>query len=75
MLIELFPAKPTQLPHREWNDSVDYSHFALLCDDIYAMREKLEARGLVFDTPIFKGPSETYQMWAHDPDGNKFEIM
>lgn len=42
---------------------------------IIAMREKLEARGLVFDAPIFKGPSETYQMWAHDPDGNKFEIM
>ena len=27
------------------------------------------------DTPITKGPSETYQMWLHDPDGNKFEIM
>ena len=73
--VELFPATPDQLPHREWNDSVDYSHFALTCDDIFATRERLEARGLVFDTQISKGPSETYQMWAHDPDGNKFEIM
>ena len=73
--IELFPASEGQLPHRQWNDSVDYSHFALTCDDIYATRERLEARGLVFDTAISKGPSETYQMWAHDPDGNKFEVM
>ena len=64
-----------QKPHTAWNEHVDYSHFALTVDDIYATREKLEDRGLTFDTEISKGPSETYQMWAHDPDGNKFEIM
>ncbi len=73
--IELFPAEDTQLPHPEWNAEVGYSHFALMVDDIYAARKELEERGLAFDTEISKGPSETYQMWAHDPDGNKFEIM
>lgn len=73
--IELFPAEEGQKPHGEWNDQVGYSHFALTVDDIYATRERLEARGVVFDTPISMGPSETYKMWAHDPDGSKFEIM
>ncbi len=73
--IELFPAVDGQKPHTAWNERIDYSHFALTVDDIYAAREELEGRGLTFDTEISKGPSETYQMWAHDPDGNKFEIM
>lgn len=73
--IELFPAEEEQKPHPEWNEHVGYSHFALMVDDIYAARAELEGRGLIFDTEISKGPSETYQMWAHDPDGNRFEIM
>lgn len=73
--IELFPKRPGQGQAAEFNANLGYSHFALTVDDIFAAREELEARGLVFDTQISKGPSETYQMWAHDPDGNKFEIM
>jgi len=52
-----------------------YNHFALTVDDIFKAREELSARGLTFTTEISKGPSETYQMWSHDPDGNYFEIM
>ena len=37
--------------------------------------EQLVAAGVVPDTEISKGPSETYQFWVSDPDGNKFEIM
>lgn len=73
--VELFPAEESQLPHPAWNSEAGYSHFALTVDDIHATRAELEARGLAFDTEISKGPSETYQMWAHDPDGNKFEVM
>lgn len=40
-----------------------------------ATRELLEGRGLAFDTEPSKGPSGTWQMWAHDPDGNMFEVM
>lgn len=37
--------------------------------------EQLVAAGVVPDTEIPKGPSETYQFWVSDPDDNKFEIM
>jgi len=37
--------------------------------------EQLVAAGVVPDTEISKGPSETYQFWVSDPDGNKFEVI
>lgn len=73
--IELFPASQSQKDYVGFNEHKGYSHYALVVDDIFETRKELEANGLVFDTEISKGPSETYQMWAHDPDGNKFEIM
>lgn len=73
--IELFPKKEDQGPHDEWNQNLGYSHFALLVDNIYNTRDELIANGVEIDSDISKGPSETYQMWIHDPDGNKFEIM
>ena len=73
--IELFSADDKQKPHTKWNEHVDYSHFALLVEDIYKTREEFLAAGITPDTGISKGPSETYQMWLHDPDGNKFEVM
>ena len=73
--IELFPAYEGQKDFTEFNEHKGYSHFALIVDDIYEARKELEANGVVFDTQISKGPSETYQMWTRDPDGNRFEIM
>lgn len=73
--LELFEKMEGQEPHDRWNQRLGYSHYALTVDDIFACRKELEARGVEFDTAISKGPSETYQMWVHDPDGNKFEIM
>ena len=73
--VELFPSFPGQGPHAKWNADLGYSHFALLVDDIYKTRDEMIERGIEIDTPISKGPSETYQFWIHDPDGNKFEIM
>ena len=73
--VEFFPAAEGQKSHTKWNEHIDYSHFAILVDDIFETRKELQKRGLVFDTAISKGPSETYQMWAHDPDGNRFEFM
>lgn len=73
--IELFPGMPQQGPVPKFNENLGYSHFAFTCDDIFETRKQLEAKGVVFDTEISKGPSETYQMWLADPDGNKFEIM
>lgn len=73
--IEIFPKIDGQEQHDSFNQRVGYSHFALLVDDIYQTRENLLEAGVEFDTEISKGPSGTYQMWTHDPDGNMFEIM
>lgn len=73
--IELFPATPNQKPHSEWNEYVGYSHIALMVDDIYEAKEELLKAGITPDTEPSKGPSGTWQMWLHDPDGNKFEMM
>ena len=73
--IELFPASEGQDEHPEWNRQKGFSHFALTVDDIFAAREELEAVGVHPATSITKGPSETYQMWIADPDGNMFEVM
>ena len=74
--LEIFPgSSETMGPVIPMGKNLGYSHFAFTCDDIFKTREELEAKGVVFDTEISKGPSETYQMWTHDPDGNAFEIM
>ena len=73
--VELFPKNEGQADDVGWNQRLGYSHYALLVDDIFKVRDDLSARGMKCDTEISKGPSGTYQMWAHDPDGNKFEIM
>lgn len=73
--IELFPAHPNQKNHTDFNEHKGYSHFAITVDDIFEVKKELESKGVEIDSAISKGPSETYQMWVHDPDGNKFEIM
>lgn len=71
--IELFPKMAGQQPPVQ--NQLGYSHFALLVDDIFKTKEELITKGVEIDTEISKGPSHTYQMWIHDPDGNPFEIM
>lgn len=73
--IEIFTANEEQKEHTKFNAHKGYSHFALLVDDIFSAKEELIAAGVKLDTDISKGPSETYQMWLHDPDGNMFEVM
>ncbi len=73
--IELFPAMPGQKPHRQWNEDIGYSHFALTVDDIFEASKEIQSKGITPDTEISKGPSGTYQQWFQDPDGNKFELM
>ena len=47
----------------------------LTIDDIFAAYDEFVAAGITPDTEVSKGPSETYQFWVSDPDGNKFEVM
>ena len=73
--LELFPKSENQGEHIKFNECLGYSHFSLLVDDIYKVKRCLIEKGVNIDTDITKGPSETYQMWITDPDGNRIEIM
>lgn len=73
--IELFPKTYDQVEDVGWNTRLGYTHFALLTTDIFKTKADLLARGLVSFTELSKGPSETWQIWYKDPDGNCFEIM
>lgn len=73
--LEFFPKQEGQVPDVPFGKRLGLFHFALLTENIFSKRAELEARGVAFDTDISKGPSGTYQMWTHDPDGNRFEIM
>lgn len=73
--IELYPEKEGQLEHTEFNKHIGYSHFSLIVKDIYKTKDELMKNGVTIDTPISMGPSGTYQMWIHDPDDNRIEIM
>ena len=73
--VEFFPRFEGQEEHVRWNSHLGYSHFGMLVDDIFETKKELIAAGIGIDSDISKGPSETYQMWIHDPDGNKIEIM
>ena len=73
--LEFFPNWQVEERDPKWNYRFGYSHFALTVDDIFEARKELEKLGIKPDTEPSKGPSETWQMWLSDPDGNKFEIM
>ena len=73
--LELFPKLDAQNNHLEFNKYIGYSHFSLLVDDIFETKELLLKNGVKIDKDISKGPSETYQLWISDPEGNRIEIM
>lgn len=74
--IELFPNNPGQTRNEaEWNSELGYSHFALTVDDIFEAKKEFDEKGIHPFTEPSKGPSETWQCWYNDPDGNKFEMM
>ena len=74
--IEMFPKNEAQNGDVPWNARTGLNHFALTVDDIDAAFAEFKAKGLplVSEKPS-KGPSETWQFWSHDPDGNYFEVM
>lgn len=75
VFIELFDQIGAVLSHKSLPIHTNYQHFALIVDDIYETKKELISKGIKIDTDISMGPDFTYQMWIHDPDGNKFEIM
>jgi lactoylglutathione lyase len=75
VFVELFDSFMAFIPHKAKNLHYHYQHFSLVVEDIQKAKEELVAKGVRIDTDITLGPDFTYQMWIHDPDGNKFELM
>lgn len=76
--IELFyvpNARRKRVPNSQFD--LNYTHFSLEVSDLKAFRNQILKRGGApyIDTEIEKGLENTYTMWMHDPDGNRFEIM
>lgn len=57
--------------------SLNYTHYSLEVSDLKAFRNQIIKRGgaQYIETEIAMGLENTYTMWMHDPDGNRFEIM
>lgn len=72
---ELFDASSATIPCVPGRDSLNYDHVSLVVDDIHAAHEELLSKGIPVDTPLQMGMEGTWQMWSHDPDGNKIEFM
>ncbi|MDE7055784.1 MAG: VOC family protein [Lactobacillus sp.] len=74
--IEMFPKSEVEKDDDKWNTRTGLNHFALTVDDIQKTFNDFKKMGisLVSSNPS-KGPSETWQFWSHDPDGNYFEVM
>ena len=75
--IELFDQMGAFLKRVPGSIDLNYTHFSLEVENIRDFRKMIISRGgsNFLDTPITLGMECTWQMWMHDPEGNKFEIM
>lgn len=72
--IELFHPEGTT-EHGLTDGRLNFQHLAIEVDDIHAFTEKIRANGAPIDIEPSFGLEHTWQMWSHDPDGNKIEFM
>ena len=73
--IELFNGQDATEEEIADGNKFNYSHFCVIVEDLKSVREEIIAKGAPIDTDLQMGPDNSYQMWTHDPDGNRIEIM
>lgn len=75
--LELFYNEDPDSQSSSQTAPIGYTHFAVIVENLEELRAHIIAEGgeEYLDTDISLGMDFTYQMWMHDPDGNKFEIM
>ena len=73
--VELFDGGGATIPAVPTWNHFNYNHVALLVDDIFAAERDLRAKGVPIDEAPKLGPDQTWQMWSHDPEGNRIEFM
>ena len=52
-----------------------YAHLCLRVECCVQAQRQLEAAGVEIDVPAKQGKDGNWQLWIHDPDGNRIEIM
>lgn len=72
---ELFDKGGASVPSLPGGDKLNYSHVALVVEDIHAVCAELKEKGVPLDSDPKMGLEHTWQMWATDPDGNRVEFM
>ena len=73
--IELFNGLDASRPAVPGGENYNYQHMALILPDIQAGYRELLEKGAPVDEPPKLGCDGTWQMWSHDPDGNRIEFM
>lgn len=75
LYLELFdPENADKSAVPDW-DTFNYQHLALIVEDIHEACRELKEKGVPIDSEPSLGIDNTWQMWSHDPDGNKIEFM
>jgi lactoylglutathione lyase len=69
--IELFPGGPEP----GTKPAGSFRHLCLVTDDIHALVDDLESKGVSLDREVTEGADANLQAWATDPDGNPIEFM
>ncbi|MGI6577358.1 MAG: VOC family protein [Eubacteriales bacterium] len=73
--IELFDAEAATKLNIPGNEHFNYQHMSFVVEDIFATCDELKSKGVPIDIEPKMGVEHTWQMWTHDPDGNKIEFM
>lgn len=75
--IELFDQVGAFMKSVPGNHSLNYTHFSIEVENIRDFRQAVTDRGGAeyIDGEVTLGVDKTWQMWMHDPEGNKFELM
>jgi lactoylglutathione lyase len=56
-------------------DLTSYHHVCMSVPDIKAAEKALNDAGWPIDIPLKQGGDKNWQLWTHDPDGNKIELL
>lgn len=75
--IELFDQVGAIFKNVPGNHQLNYTHFSLEVENIRDFRQAIVERGGAefIESDIRIGADHTLQMWMHDPEGNRFELM
>ncbi len=73
--VELFDNGGADMEAVQQKPHLGHQHLALIVEDIQAVRQHLLDCGAPLDVDVMRSGDGSYQLFTHDPDGNKIEII